>query len=246
MYLRVANNNLAATNLLFFNEAVQTFGFPLRVQADGVENVDVARLMFSVRGTGRSSFIAGKSVHNQRVYIKTNKSFTKCPQNRIERLWRDVITAVTGRFYDVLHQLEEDSHLDLSNALHIFCCHYAFIPLIQAHFNIFRDGWDDHPLSTEGNLSLPISCGTWGSSTIPKSVMRWDLQIPLIDWESSGLVPIDPNPGIQVPEIESPLTPVEFDGLKAAVDPWSQQSLNKGDVKEREDNNCYIYIQRSI
>lgn len=72
---------------------------------------------------------------------------------RIERLWRDVFTAVTSRFYNVLHQLEEEGQLDLSSNLHIFCCHYTFIPLIQQHLNIFKDGWDDHPLSTEGNRS---------------------------------------------------------------------------------------------
>ena len=46
VYLKVANNNLAATVLNFFHEGVQNFGLPQRVRGDqGVENVDVACFM---------------------------------------------------------------------------------------------------------------------------------------------------------------------------------------------------------
>ena len=83
-------------------------------------------------------------------YLKLNKTFTLA-LNRIERLWRDVYTAVTCFFYSALHQAEEDGLLESSSHLHLFCCHYVFIPRLQARLEEFKDGWDNHPLSTERN-----------------------------------------------------------------------------------------------
>lgn len=44
--------------------------FHIRVRGDqGVENAGIAHYMFVIRGTGRASFVSGKSVHNQRLVV---------------------------------------------------------------------------------------------------------------------------------------------------------------------------------
>ena len=120
--------------LSYFLEAVQEFGVPSRVRGDrGRENIQVAEWMLENKGTDRGSFIAGRSVHNQ----------------RIERFWRDVTVATAGTFRELFMFLESQQMLDPENVADLFSLHYVFLPRIQKSLNVFREAWSRHRLSTE-------------------------------------------------------------------------------------------------
>lgn len=91
VFLHCSTNNRKETVLDLFETSTENWGFPSRVRTDkGGENQMVWGRMALVRGENRGSYLAGSSVHNQ----------------RIERLWRDVWTYVCHTFYYTFQAME--------------------------------------------------------------------------------------------------------------------------------------------
>ena len=149
VYLSASANNCSETVLQLFLQAVEKYGLPSRVRADkGGENVLISEYMLRHphRGPDRGSFIAGRSVHNQ----------------RIERLWRDVFTLCTGHMYHMFYCLEDEGLLDPVDELDLFALHFVFLPRINQQLEGFKAAYCRHKLRTEHNLT-PLQLWTRGA-----------------------------------------------------------------------------------
>lgn len=149
MFVKCANNNRAATVLETFLGAVSLFGLPNSVRTDhGGEN-DVWRYMLYANNSNPSCVITGSSTHNERV----------------ERMWRDIYRSVSSSFASTFASLEHDGVLDPLNETDMYCLQYIFLPRINRCLNEFKESWNMHSLSTEGNMS-PCQLFMEGISTV--------------------------------------------------------------------------------
>ena len=216
VYLHASDNNRADTVATLFRVAVRECGLPSRVRSDkGGENVAIARMMLSVRGTGRRSHIVGSSVHNQ----------------RIERLWRDTFRCVCHFFYSLFYNMEELGILNPISDADLFALHYVFIPRLNHQLLQFMAAWNHHPLRTEQGLS-PLQL--WHRGMLSASP-RWQQEI-LDGFSVSADYSIDygtpfantfDNPSVVVPEIDLHLTPQQLVQLQRTYSPL-QHSENGG------------------
>lgn len=82
------------------------------------------------------------------VYGGLNRgSYIAVHNTRIERLWRDVFSAVSSTLFCDLEQI---GALNCENEADIFSLHYV---RINVSLRSFKAAWNAHPLSTENHMS---------------------------------------------------------------------------------------------
>ena len=97
----------------------------------------MARQMIAHLGMGRGSHITGSSVHNQ----------------HIEGLWHNYFRCIGVLFYNLFYFMEDTEILNPDNDNDLFCLHFIYTPLINKALQLFKRSWNNHKLSTEGNLT---------------------------------------------------------------------------------------------
>lgn len=229
IYAHCCNNNKADTVLEQFIGGVNSYGLPSRVRSDyGMENFKVAEFMPEQRGVDRGSIITGSSVHNCRV----------------ERSHRDIYSRVLCFFARTFSCLEDNELLDPLNELHLFALHYTYIPRINKCLQEFKGQWENHPLSSERNLS-PIQLYTAGmlenehSGYAAVESLFYACSMHDYGFDPSAPVPLEEeNYQVVVPETTVPLSGQQIAFLESHCNPLQEN--------DRSGENTYLDCLRIL
>ncbi|KAK6984522.1 hypothetical protein R3P38DRAFT_3425221 [Favolaschia claudopus] len=130
--IRVHDNNRGASVLQLLRDVIATHGRPSRMRGDhGVENIEVAIYMEEMNGSGRGSFIWGRSVHN----------------TRIERLWYDVTHGFGKKWKSFFLDLEANHGLNPTRPGHVWLLHHLFLSSVNRDAQDWAEAWNSHQLT---------------------------------------------------------------------------------------------------
>ena len=137
---------------------------------------------------------------------------------RIERLWRDTFRCVLSVFYELFYSLEDQGKLDSLSEKHLFSLHYIYLPRISKALDAFMSGWNSHAITTEACMT-PLQLFTSGvlSSGI--------CQDNYCDHNSVYESILPDTTGVEVPQLNSPLSQSQEDELRRLINPL-QESVN--------------------
>ena len=114
--------------------------------------------------------------------------------------------------------------------MHLFSLHYIFLPRINRHLGLFQEGYDNHPLRSESNMT-PIQLwvsGVMNTFTLNDleqsnvSAYGIDFEGPLPSARYNGETWQDVS--VEVPEIMCPISEAQLHNLSSTINPLSESS----------------------
>ncbi|KAL0060558.1 hypothetical protein AAF712_012678 [Marasmius tenuissimus] len=157
--------------------ACMIYGVPSRLRGDhGTKNIWVAAFMEFAKGSGRGSYLWGRSVHNI----------------RIERLWGDVRVNITSVWDERFTDLEMNAALNVYNRNHIWLLHLLFLPIINEEMEFWYKSWNQHKIAVKGGVSRSpedmfgfdmLAHGYRGDNLASYPMTEEDLELFGVDWE---------------------------------------------------------------
>ncbi|KAJ6461828.1 hypothetical protein C8R47DRAFT_1058373 [Mycena vitilis] len=128
------------------------------------------------RGSGRGSYIWGRSVHN----------------TRIERLWYDVTHGFGQKWKNFFHDLEINHGLNPRSAADIWLLHHLFLDSINQDALEWAEAWNSHSLQIKGErkrsprdmfLFSMVQDGPRGIESVDETVADADISGYGVDWQ---------------------------------------------------------------